>query len=320
MKNTIFTLVFSLFCLYLNAQRTPQYTAKFYFEDAVGNKDTVIVGYDDDALVDTDFDLIDEDFAEQVDNSPFKEGLDVRLREYFSPHPYEDERYRLFKNLIEKSTYGNNCLKPLGTYFYVHTNHFPITVKWDLNFLSSCTKGTMFTPDDWYGLIKEQLWLEYDYIRYCCLDKKTEWVIDIPQKPINNPLTEPEENTIFIEWPVEGSTQVKHTIWGFKIVYIHEFGETPCNLVHTEDWDIHRQIRAISYPNPTTDLMQLLVESLDGEARLQVYDAMGTLVFQKEDIRSGIHEIPMHNLCSGVYYYKLHQNINILISGKWIKI
>lgn len=57
------------------AQQTPEFEFQLYFEDALGNRDTVTIGYDPAAT-----DGIDADFGEEnILNQPWSEGLDARI-------------------------------------------------------------------------------------------------------------------------------------------------------------------------------------------------------------------------------------------------
>ncbi|MFZ1705577.1 MAG: hypothetical protein WAT79_14605 [Saprospiraceae bacterium] len=56
----------------------------FILKDAVGNKDTVLIGYDDNIPTDEDGVIIDSMYGEILKSMPFNHGLDVRVG------PFED--------------------------------------------------------------------------------------------------------------------------------------------------------------------------------------------------------------------------------------
>lgn len=109
--------------------QTSEFEFQLYFEDAIGNKDTVTLGYD--ALA---TDTVDTAFGEvNILNQPWENGLDVRIgKSRFMPNssPFLAKKQILKSFCIPPSTnYINNFSEEATIHFY--TSNYPIRVKWD---------------------------------------------------------------------------------------------------------------------------------------------------------------------------------------------
>ncbi len=139
MKKWIFYTLFTFILGNCFAQ-TPEFEFQLYFEDAVGNKDTVTLGYD--ALA---TDSIDAAFGEvNILNQPWGNGLDVRVGK---SHFMSNNSSFLAKKQILKSfcippstNYINNFSEEATIHFY--TSNYPIRVMWDKNLFNNdpCVK------------------------------------------------------------------------------------------------------------------------------------------------------------------------------------
>lgn len=109
------------------AQPTAQFETTFYFEDAIGNQDSVIVGYDTLATYD-----IDPEFGEQEILSPFDSVFEVRAgTDYFL------FRTKLSKKIINRGSPATgpfapeDCNSGLPVFIYIWAKHQPVKVKWN---------------------------------------------------------------------------------------------------------------------------------------------------------------------------------------------
>lgn len=122
-----------------------------FFSDAIGNKDTITLGYDNLAT-----DSIDATFGEtNIISLPLDTTLDVRVtnewrrRFYYGlPGTFHTKKQILFYNCHDY------LLIPNISEIDIHTKHWPVTVTWDsLLFNDTCRNGSVFTsvnPGGWF--------------------------------------------------------------------------------------------------------------------------------------------------------------------------
>jgi len=119
-----YTLGFLLLCSLLTAQTTPWFSITFHVEDAVGNRDSVVVGVDPEASTVE----LDPAFGEVLLDSPFDSVLEARAAKKFSADRL------LAKRIITKgSPFANdpdNCFSGI-ILIYIHAKHQPVRVYWD---------------------------------------------------------------------------------------------------------------------------------------------------------------------------------------------
>jgi hypothetical protein len=111
------------------AQKTPFFLTTFYFEDAIGNIDSIEVGYDLTAKQ-----TGNPDFGEVTDLSPFDSIFDVRVVNYFEYYNTTPPINPL--NLIVKRIVGDAekfvnapCIGGADLLFFIHAIHQPVNHK-----------------------------------------------------------------------------------------------------------------------------------------------------------------------------------------------
>ena len=118
-----------------------QFSFQMYFTDAIGNKDTITLGYD---LTATD--SIDLSFNEiNIISVPLDTSIDVRVTDefYFRTILGSVGTFHTKKQI----TYYNCTTFPVKTQeIDIHTKHWPVTVTWNNSlFKDSCRNGSVFT-------------------------------------------------------------------------------------------------------------------------------------------------------------------------------
>ncbi|MFK7799594.1 MAG: T9SS type A sorting domain-containing protein [Aureispira sp.] len=119
-----------------------------FFEDAVGNTDTLILGYDANGTV-----LIDSSFGEaNIIGLPLDSIFDVRISDAFF-----NSGVATFHT--KKQILPNSCaswLFPLVE-IDIKSKHWPVTATWDSSlFNASCRAGSIFTsfnPGGWWDVV-----------------------------------------------------------------------------------------------------------------------------------------------------------------------
>lgn len=128
-----------------------EFSFELSFEDALGNKDTVVVGYDENATFG-----IDGSFGEQdISGTPWNTVFDVRVSERLSVQnglaPSPPPNIHTKKQIIPKScTIGLD----FGITLNIVAENYPIIVRWNSNDFNppadSCRLGSLFTTYDYY--------------------------------------------------------------------------------------------------------------------------------------------------------------------------
>ncbi len=117
-----------------------------FFTDAIGNKDTITLGYDVTAS-----DSIDVAFGEtNIISVPLDTNLDVRITNQSFTFP-DTIHFHLKKQITYYDCALHNWnIQPIN----IFTHHWPVTVTWDNNlFNDSCRNGSVFTgvhPGGWW--------------------------------------------------------------------------------------------------------------------------------------------------------------------------
>jgi hypothetical protein len=283
MKNYIMIglILQSLFCLSQTA--TPMFMDTLYFEDAVGNKDTLWVGYDSAAIC-TPF---APKFGEIEITSPFDSVFEVRImQDLASP-----QNYQTFKRLI--LAYENS--EPLiscgvwGTGgILIQSKYPPVTIRYDSTKydLSGCHANTIFTPTPDVFVMPEWFWAS----NYHCLGSSHAYILD----------TANIEETIQKE--VEGLG-----MQGVPLLYFTNFLYGPCGAPIIGTHEVSSDLDLRIWPNPASDEVQ--IEDKSGlAAQMVVYNVWGQAVMEQKkaadqsrlnwntkDWQPGIYFVTMHH-------------------------
>lgn len=122
------------------AQNTPEFSFVLYVTDALGNRDSVILGYDATATDTADALFGDSNIA----NTAIDSVLDLRLTDYYNPLDYQSEN-AIFKYSCD-STFDRNDGRGLA-YLLLRAKNYPITFSWNIQqFLGSnnaCHRGSV---------------------------------------------------------------------------------------------------------------------------------------------------------------------------------
>lgn len=126
-----------------------EFSFKMYFEDSLGNKDTLIIGFDVNGT-----DTIDTEFGEiNIIAVPLDTILDVRISNEWQNRLYQNipGSFHTKKQIIEKKECG---------YWYslnsidIFTDNWPVIAHWDSTlFIDTCLNGSLFTsvmPGGWW--------------------------------------------------------------------------------------------------------------------------------------------------------------------------
>ncbi len=291
---TLFLLGFLSFWIthLLSAQNSPQFSMPMWFEDAVGNKDTIIIGYDTTAS-NKKLNIL---FGEKLIPSSFDSVFEVRAR-----HGNHSFNAGFSKTIIESCIKHSNiyCFASSPIEIIINAKYYPITVRWDRDKLNKnfCHNGSLLSPDTEIFLLEN--WWEARV--YHCAAYKNQIIDDFSYE------TSIGDRWLRYETDVEG--QGIKSLPGYYFVFnaLYE-----CKELDTEEINMFNRLAKI-YPNPVSDEATLQSNQatwLPSEpCRLRFYGMDGRLIQEtlQENVEENKLSFSTKNLQTGVYMLHISQ-------------
>ena len=279
----------------------PRWLTALYFEDAVGNRDTVEIGYD--PRVDAGFDYPATELGQVVDRNPFDPVFEVRVKhgiDHSTAFPPSDEWYHRLISQAWQPHPDRDCFREtVGAVFAVRAKYQPITVRWDPSAFTSnyCHIGAVIVQHDWiaryegtHGPFWWQGYPEYlDSTR--CLALDSTWTTTLtygdgqwdPSRAVDHAV-------------VPGRNGSLDTLFTMRVYVVQERSIiSPCvvTYVSAPDFGGPPALRVNLQPNPTSGL----VDFHDGGWReYYVFDVLG-----REVLRGAGTGLDVTTLTAGLY-------------------
>lgn len=259
MNANIVTILFT--CLFacpfgIRAQVTPLFQTTFYFEDSLGNRDSVILGYDTVASS-QNFNFI---FGEEDLILPFDSIFEVR-----AIHG-DDQFMRTSKKVIEHVSipFFDTCELPFHTKIIIQAKYPPVKILYyGANFPEQSCKNVIVSPE-WNIFLLPQWW---DVCKYQCLSGGTEYLEDfIVPEPFGICA-----NWLFVEKEVLGKGV--QLLPGLFLATF--YGPGPCNdSTFVSAGEIATTEMPLPWPNPAVD--HFFLKPPDGvRVEAELLDIMG---------------------------------------------
>jgi len=294
MKKTQLILLCSLLMSQIVfTQLTPEFQSTLYFEDAIGNKDTLLYGFDERAEVG-----VNPEFGEvDISSIPMDSVFEVRFihPDDFNNNPnFPNPHYKKFIGQASSFFEPINCYNTIeGAMILVRCNNLPISIEWESEVYDSsfCTIGSSLMTQAIFETVN--FWFEEEEFleEYVCLSSNEYFSASFE-------IAEPVLDlwTYYSQENVEGI--------GIDSVYGIALGigpgpspSNPCDEVfilntNEEKLDLGFQV----YPNPTSGFVQF-----SEPANYQLYNMQGQLIQYGVDA----DEIFFQNAPSGMYILRL---------------
>jgi len=174
-----FLLLFALvlpICLYAQSP-PPMFETTIRFKDAVGNRDSVVIGYDSSIVsYDTAY------FHQILLNTPFDSVFEVRVVHQVMYTPWGNDDANLYKRFLSSTETAANaqwCTLGGDFIFLIRAIHQPVTIYWDRTAFdpAHCRENAYFTPDLFAQIADPfSAWLNSPGIIYSCASKSDSMV------------------------------------------------------------------------------------------------------------------------------------------------
>ncbi len=240
---------------------TPRFKMPLFFEDAVGNKDTIWVGADPAGGNES----LNPAFGEVPLNTPFDSSFEVR-----AGHGFESELNSLTKTSISRSeTPLPNCAFGGLINIVLHAPHLPIKISWSDSSLTStdgCPIEPILSPDKNLFLIEGDDWWAFTKF-YCLRGTNNSQIIDDFSYTLQD---------TFRWWrpffPVVGQGIKKLYQYQFVIGRVHD-----CQFfLSLGNKDVAQQNAVSVYPNPIAgDWLNIKTEKPEQVRSAALFDVVG---------------------------------------------
>ena len=285
-------LVISSLLLTSSLGFTQEFAFELIFKDAIGNADTLIVGYDNSATSG-----IDTVFGESnIISDPVNSTFDVRFSDVLLNGTYTPT-YQSKKQIVTNEC-PNWLLSDFGISIDIHSNNYPVTVKWNSTlFADTCRIGTILTD------VAPGGWFDTGGTFRTFLEQKDSIVINFPHYDyINN-----QSQTIGVMWIAFMDSSV------FEIPFDPIIFTTWWLSLIEEDNSISNPL--IVYPNPVEN--NLVVQYPEETATLEIYDTQGKIIYSQSDFEKS--EIDLSFLDMGIYLLRIRSDNGASVTRKLVK-
>ncbi|HRO75163.1 MAG TPA: T9SS type A sorting domain-containing protein [Crocinitomicaceae bacterium] len=265
-----------------------EFSFQLYFEDAIGNRDTITLGYDPLAT-----DTIDVAFGEEnILNQPWSDStLDVRITDKMPTILYDwlgQETFRTKKQIVE-SYCMTTSWEGRRVFVDVKNAVFPITMSFDTQlYQDSCVHGStmdVLDPELHIDPVEGPPEYFFDWIFY-----KKNWN--------NGHYTPYSRNVSEYSELIYKDVDDKHIFTYLITLQDNRWVTLNSNDLPKENFQI--------YPNPTTDIVTIDIANND-KGELLIYQLDGTFI-RKQSLLSSSNVVSIRDLNTGVYFFEINSD------------
>lgn len=291
MKIIFSYLITSLFCsslVHAQAVKTAMFETTVWFEDAVGNRDSIVIG--NDTLANNTY---NPDFGELDIKAPFDSIFEVRASHWLS---YRYKTYMLSKKVIDTSGF-RGCYGGVGVLCFVKAKHQSITIYWDQPVFASdpCLSASFMTPNLRWELVNP-FELDWTKIRSVCMPKNDRYVIyldngHIPSNEVLYLITHPKSNKMEVDSLTGILISMTSDNWFVPVCAISSIGSPP--------WVFAPHMIA---PNPAFDHVTIGDTQGPTPWSVQILSSEGAVLRQATQPVESTTNFDIGNLPAGVYF------------------
>jgi hypothetical protein len=293
-------IILGLFCpIVVFCQKTAFWETKFYFEDGIGNKDSITIGHDTSANY-----VFNPDFGEaNIIDIPWDNVFEVRAthgEQVANPHAQPSFFSKKVIGYVEGGLHPvYRCLyvrEPLK--FFVRIKNMPLRITWKKeNHHGFCNVKDYMTPHK-IPLIFDKWWESVAVLNpdaYVCLADTGQYEVTKFSDVHNH----------FFDYLLEpNSNGTVDTVYGFLLIFLTKSSRySPCSgIVGVQDL-LDRELDMRVYPNPARHGWS--VETAPVPARAELYDCIGHRRRFFDIPSSEPHYLDAGGLPPGIYLLRL---------------
>ncbi len=311
MKNLVcFLLVFiSVFSSIVAQTKQADFQMKLYFEDAKGNKDSIIFGYDSTAKTNFISSLLGEDSIV----SPLDSIFDVRIGKSstFWDSP------KLGKKRFAHTEGTSECVAFGWLFIVINAKFNPVKITYNASLLNNsnqCLQNAVIAKNHSIHLV-ETNWFDAPKSHWFCMASQNEIMIDTKEKKTTVPI-----KSLFDSRKYE---VIGNGIKDVPQMHLLNFGNGPCEyLVKNNDINFNK---AIILQSPVRNILNIKFgedELLPSNTQFQILNPSGQIM-QQQAINENTTQLEtdVSALSSGLYFVQLRSPQGLLLyTGKFVKI
>lgn len=313
MRNWIIVFIPLLYGMPAVGQLQPIFQTTLYFEDAIGNRDSIVVGLD--TLANP---IFNPGFGEEDIASPFDSVFEVRATHWGS-FGWGEGDYILSKKIIgdaESNDDVSACYVGGATLFFIHAKYQPVRISWAAGIFNNyCMGGSFFTPDRMHQMVDPWDWLAMPAIRFGCASGTETYEI-----ALGDEYCAPLEISYIAMQEIEGSPGILDSIYGVA------FGITNGYFIPCSQLPVYgnpRSAQAHNFrisPNPAQSRIRIVNQEDIAVSTLIFYNHLGKMVaeYPAEPSSSQI-DLDISQLASGIYLVVQRFPDGRTSARKWVK-
>ncbi len=299
----VFILLNCCFNGALFSQKVPMFETMVFFQDGIGNMDSILIGYDTAANT-----LYNPEYGELALTDPFNDEFEVRGVHGltfdgnlgpFSSAKYPSKKVITFAEPVFGLPYA--CISGASVVFLTQIKHQPLKIWWDRSVFqnSRCAIKSSFLGVDM------DVWMTYPQIllvkpnsRFACAAVQDTFTVYLGREYVR----EYEFPLLNIQ-PVEGIGM--DTLYGVMFNFSTYPGHSPCTgFVSTEDVDSDSgEYEFLLYPNPASNVLRISSSNKKG-LNYSIISIEGRHV-SEGTLAPSDSEISVTGLANGIYFLVL---------------
>ncbi|HRN42717.1 MAG TPA: T9SS type A sorting domain-containing protein [Vicingus sp.] len=285
MKRNLLSLFILFFAQGIKAQ---EFSFQLNFIDAIGNKDSLVLGYDITAS-----DTIDSSFSElNIISTPLDTAFDIRVSDVYT-NLFSSSSFGTYQSKKQLVKNTNNC-EFTTIAIEVFAKYWPITATWNNTlFADSCSEGSFLTsvhPGGWWDVASTS-----NLYR--------------TKLALNNSITFSSNNdgNLSIPFLAYNSGAYLNSNNDTISVFWLKFGDS--TILNTSINNNQQEFQYNIYPNPANETLHVSIDKNIKltNTQLSIINISGSMVL-KESILSHHTELTINHLPNGIYFLKIDVN------------
>jgi hypothetical protein len=307
------------------AQHHLLFESKIYFEDAIGNKDTIEIAYD------TTANSIYNPLLGEVDlDAPFNKVFEVRASHGLDWQRNSSE-CRLSRRivgscekLIDILDPSNACYAGESILFFIKALHQPVKITWDRNAfednIKSCQGASFFITDYSYHISDPLSWIWFAKKRFACAGREDQFIVNLDKEYTDTAYS----NEVTFSTTRAFSNGLTETISAVELNFENSDDFSPCQLISKTEYANHvaesNQFEK-PYPNPAVNSIFIENPSINPVLSVTIFDQTGQFIKSCEwsDQFEKTHQIRVDDLNAGIYFIQYSHRNKEMHYGRFVK-